>query len=775
MSCRSWSNSLRSFPLREGLWIRRIRALYQTGRQAEALRVYRTAVDTLAGVGLAPSRELELIEQQVIAQDTQLDNLAAPPSRPIHNLPTSPNRLIGRDDALAAIGQRVRSSRVVTLTGVGGAGKTRLALEVGAGSLEDHPGGVWLVRLDILDDPDLIPVEIARLVGLREDPDRALVETLAEHLNRRPVMLILDNCEHVVDTVALLVSDLVGRVPDMTILATSQVVLGIPGEAVVAVEPLAVPGTTASIYDRLEEVAAMELFIERSEAGGTPTGTWGDAEMAAVANIVSALDGVPLAVELAAARTRAMSLEEIASGLDDLFEILNRGPRTAPVRQQSLRGAIEWSMGLLEPHERELLGRLSVFAGGFDAAAVAHVTERPLAVVREEIANLVDRSLISRIDVVAGISRFSLLKTLRRFSVAELSDDDLEPIRNRHLDHFGEFAQAADDGIRTSDQMAWIARFDAEYENIRAALSWSLSGGDAGAGVKLGAALGRYWDWKGMLREASDWLKRLSEAGGAGGDLLEGLAWILGWRSFAAWEVGDITGARRLSDAACELAERSQSHDDWGAALSSRALLARSDGDYAAARRMCSEIAEHAVAAGDAWMVAWSASTLATVELAAGEFDEAETHAKLAIDRFDAAGDRRAAAWGLASLAQVALTRRDLARAAGTARSALAASCETFDYRNVTWALELLAEVAAEDGEWHRAARLWGAAGPLRTARGLTSSPSKRASVAALESKLRTNLGDRFDEVVSDAARSQHAVLTAELQRSGGVRAEVRS
>jgi predicted ATPase/DNA-binding SARP family transcriptional activator len=745
-------------PLREGLWERLVTVLYRLGRQTEALRGVQMARDTLAEVGLEPSEGLAELEQRVIDRDPAL----APAAAGRHNFPASANRLVGRDDDLTALVDSLDGHRLVTVVGPGGAGKTRIAVEAGRARAARYAGGGWMVRLDTLDDPGLVAAEIGRVLGMREDYSRAVDETLAAHIADQAMLVVLDNCEHVLESVSEVVEYLVSTCPALTVLATSQVVLGVPAEHVFDLSPLAVPGQTSSIFDPPTGVAAVALFLERARAVGADTDRWTADDLAAVANVVSALDGLPLAIELAAARTRTMPVGEIAQGLEDRFTLFNRGARTAPPRQRSLRGAIEWSLDLLTTDDRALLARWSTFAGGFDAASAAAVGGLREHQARDLIADMVDRSLLCRIDDVAGTARFMMLESIRHY-LGEYTDPiDLARARDAHLDRFADVAVRGDAGIRGPEQMAWLARMDVDYENFRAALSWSLGAGSIDRGVQIGAMLGRYWDWRGLLKEAAAWLSRLARVASPPMPLL---AWIIGWQTFTAWEVGALEDARRLATRARSVADVSEEPYDRGAALSGAILVARSDGDLATARALGREIAGLAEEARDGWMMAWVESTQATIELAAGDLDTADTHAQRAVDGFTALADRRCTGWGLTSQAHAAHARGETGEAFRLARGALDAAWSTEDQRSVVWLLEFLAELHLHAGDSSRAAVLFGASRPLTAQRGLAGSPSRRAEADQLSGELRELLGPDLEELLATGVEDVASLIAGEIAR----------
>jgi predicted ATPase/DNA-binding SARP family transcriptional activator len=751
----------REHPLREGLWANRVLALYRSGRQSEALRVFQDARDSLNEVGLEPGTELRELEQQILDQDSSLDPEASQSRTPSHNLPASPNRLVGRKADIEKVSELFDPGRLVTLIGPGGAGKTRLAIAVGRCLLDRYPGGIWFLPLDTLEDGSLLAAAVGRVVGMREVPGREVVDTLARHLSAKKTMLVLDNCEHLIEPVAAFVGDVMARCEQLSVLATSQVTLESAGEVIFTVAPLTIPGQTASIYDPISEIDSVALFLERARDAGATVEDWDDAAMAAVANIVTALDGMPLALELAAARTRSMSLDEIARGLNDRFAILSLGPRTAPARQRSLRAAMDWSLHLLEDRQRTLMVKLSVFAGGFDADNAAAVAGTSTSKIRDDLAALVDRSLLTRGNDVAGSARYAMLESFRQYGMNELPADQLASLRDAHLAHFAEFVTEADDGIRSSDQVNWLHRIDSAYANIRTAIEWSLDGGSLQTGIRLAARMGRYWDWRGLLKEGSAWTGRLTAA--ATGPV-PGLPEIQGARSYIAWEHGDLEEARRVSDLALASARELDDPTEVALALSSRMLISRSTGDIESARSDSAEIKRATDRAGDPWLVAWAESAMATVEVAANDLDAAESHTNRSRKLFAELGDRRGESWSLISLAQICLGRGDADAAEFNARSALEAAIATEDDRSMLWALEILADAAFQRDEPQHSARLWGAAHPLRESRGLAESVSKLSTPADLGTVLSAELGDLFEKVADSGRRDPDAVIAEELR-----------
>ena len=749
-------------PLREGLWTRLMVALYRDGQQTEALRAYQRAKDVLAEVGVEPGQLLRTLEQQIIEQDPALEAPAPKPRTPQHNIPAPPNNLIGREPAVELLVDRIEDRRLVTMTGPGGSGKTRLAIEVATRSLDRFPGGVWFVPLDAIDEPTLLAAFVGETIGIRERASRDVVENLTNSLDDRPTLLVLDNAEHVLDAVADLAARLLANTTLLHVLTTSQAPLEVQGEVVFGVDPLTLPGSSASIYDRFEDIDAVALFVERARASGTPVDDWDETAYAAVTNIVAALDGMPLAIELAAARTRAMSLTEIADGLQNRFELLSRGPRNAPARQRTLMGAMEWSMSLLTPTQRSLAQWLSVCTGDFDAATASSITGTPIDELREDLGVLLERSLLTRGGDVAGAARYAMIETVRHYGIQSMSRDEIENARNAHLSTFAAFTSDAAEGACGPEQIVWLERFDAEYPNIRTALAWSLESGDIATGVELGANLGRYWDWKGLLKEASEWLKRLTDAARSP---TPGLVSVQAWRAFLAWEFGDIGLARSLSDEAQATAMATQDPADAATALSARILFTRSSGDLDGAKHIAQEAIAGFDRVGRKWMAAWSMSALTTIAIAEGDASSAREYATETISRFEDLGDGRCVGWGHTALAQVGLMQGDLQSAQTNALIALAASSQTRDNRNTSLLLELLAEIAHEEGAFAESAILWGAARPLIENRGLTRSISHQDEPFDLEASLRSQLEARYDSLFAEGHTDPRSTVEREIAR----------
>lgn len=544
-------------PTRERMWALAMLALYRCGRQADALHTFGAARRILSTeLGLEPGPELRRLEAAVIAHDTSLDltapagaiRLEAPvaPAAPGGNLPLDRTSFVGRVQEREAVTEQLAAHRLVTLIGPGGAGKTRLALAV---AREHEPaGGAWLVQLAPIGAADEVVAAVAAALGAA-DPTMSLglardpLSRVIDFIGGRQLLLVLDNCEHLVGEVARLADVLIQTCPSLVILATSREGLGVPGEHLVAVPPM-----------RSED--AVELFVGRAVAAGSnETDLVSQGQL--LAEICRRLDGLPLAIELAAARARHLSLADLADRLDDRFRLLTGGARSVLPRQQTLRAVVDWSYDLLDDGERRVLERLSVFSGGCTLAAAEAVCGGepvdPLDVATL-LGSLADKSLV--VIVATGSSmRYGLLQTLALYGrerLAVRSDGDADATRDRHLRYFGAWAAEAMDGLRGPDQPAWIAWTRVELENLRTAMAWAAVRGGDEASLVIGDAIAWFWFLEGGLEEAIAFLDE-SLAGGPPGDSSL-RARVLAWRTWLAM----MTHGQGHEDAMTEAMEMAQ-------------------------------------------------------------------------------------------------------------------------------------------------------------------------------------------------------------------------
>jgi non-specific serine/threonine protein kinase len=445
--------------------------------------------------------------------DVAPDPRAAARDGAVHNLPRQLTSFIGREQELAEVTRLLRATCLLTLAGTGGTGKTRLALEVASGLLDRYPQGVWLADLAALADPAGVPAVVADAVGVREEAGQPLLATLVAALRSRHLLLVLDNCEHLLDACGTLVQALLRGCPQVTVLATSREGLGLAGEIVWRVPSLALPDTGhLPAPETLSQVEAVRLFVERALAV-QPHFAVTVQNAPVVAQVCQRLDGIPLAIELAAARLRGLSVEQLAARLDQRFRLLTGGSRAALARQQTLQATVDWSYGLLAAAEKTLFNRLAVFAGGFTIEA-AEVVCAGGPVATEEVLDLllrlVDKSLVVAEGSAGDIERYRLLETLRQYGRERLlAAGEAEDLYARHLAHYRALAEAAELALLGPEVVHWIDRLDAEQMNIRQALRWALDTGAAQEGMRLAGRLAQYWHGCGYMAEGEQWLTAL--------------------------------------------------------------------------------------------------------------------------------------------------------------------------------------------------------------------------------------------------------------------------
>jgi predicted ATPase len=525
------------YPVRERLWRLLVLALYRAERQADALAAYRRARDLLvAELGLEPGEELRRLEQAVLRQQVP----AAPPAAR-HNLPAPLTSFLGRDQDLARVEQLLGQARLVTLTGTGGTGKTRLAVEAGARLVGRFRDGVWLAELAGVADPGLVAAQVMGALGVRQAGDVPVLEALIYRLRSAELLLVLDNCEHLLDACAQLTAGLLHAAPGLRVLVTSRESLGIPGEVVYPVRPLDLPPEHYDA-DAAVHAPAVQLFLDRGSAARGGTGG-GVAPLSVAERICRALDGLPLAIELAAARLGTLSAAEIEVHLADRFRFLAYARPSGDPRHRALRAAMDWSYDLLDAQERRVLGELSVFAGTFALAQAAEVcNDRDQRDALEMIDRLAGKSLVAAEPAEDG-TRYRLLDTVRYYAADRLAEaDGTDVARHRHAAAFLGLAE----GERRPEVLA------RDQDNFRAALEWSLARGDQ-SGPWLAHALGEFWIGRGLLAEGRNWLERALDQHPADQQLRADLLRLLGSLLF---EAGELQRAQAVLSEASQIAAR---------------------------------------------------------------------------------------------------------------------------------------------------------------------------------------------------------------------------
>jgi predicted ATPase/class 3 adenylate cyclase/Tfp pilus assembly protein PilF len=527
------------------------------------------------------------------------------PSLP-NNLPIQVTSFVGREREMADVRQLLASTRLLTLVGTGGCGKTRLASHVAAGLLEQYTDGVWLVELAPLSDPALVSQTVAATLNLHEEPGKPLSHTLIAYLKPRTTLLLLDNCEHLLTTCAQLAETLIRSCPGVRILATSREGLSIAGELTYRVQSLAVPDLKQTVtVESLLQYDAVCLFVERA-VFHQPTFVATSHNASALAQVCHRLDGIPLAIELAAARVRSLAVEEINARLDNRFRLLTGGSRTALPRQQTLRALIDWSYDLLTPQERLLLHRVSVFLGGWtlEAAETAcsdlglepeapqyppSAIQNPKSKIQNEevldlLTSLTDKSLVIA-EQHSGRTRYRLFETIRQYSRDKLMESgEMTAVRKRHRDYYLVFAQEADKHLWGSEAVIWLNRLEAEHDNLRMALQWCQDDGeDSRLGLRLAASLWQFWFSRGYWSEGREFLMAALSQNGAEKPV-PARAKALNGAGKLASKQGDYRVARALYEESLSLYQGMSDEAGTVRALRNLGYMARRQGDYAAAR-----------------------------------------------------------------------------------------------------------------------------------------------------------------------------------------------
>jgi non-specific serine/threonine protein kinase len=502
-------------PLREETYRGLMRLYAQCGDRAGVARVYHTCETVLEReLGVEPSPATHEAYELSLRVDVHAHSLTpAMPSVPQqpskNNLPVQLTSFVAREREMAQAKQLLLSNRLLTLTGPGGTGKTRLGLQLASEVLETFAAGVWLVELAPLADPTLVTQTVATTLGVREQPGRAMLDALLDYVRHKTILIILDNCEHLIESCAQLAHTLLRTAPGLRILATSRESLGISGETSYRVPSLSLPDPRQRLdLDALAQNECMNLFVDRALEAYPPFRLTAK-NAPAITQICLRLDGIPLAIELAAVRTKVFPPEQIAGRLNDRFRLLTGGSRTALERHQTLFALIEWSHNLLSEPERVLLRRLSVFAGGWSFEAAQEVCGDGLNDdVLDLLAHLANKSLVvveGQIEAAEG--RYRLLETIRQYARDKLlASGESEQVRERHLDYFLRFAEEAEPRLRSAEQLEWLGRVETEHDNMRTALAWALESGRSEGGLRLAGALYYFWELRGYWSEGGKWL-----------------------------------------------------------------------------------------------------------------------------------------------------------------------------------------------------------------------------------------------------------------------------
>ncbi|MBI3459907.1 tetratricopeptide repeat protein, partial [Candidatus Acetothermia bacterium] len=735
-----------------------------------ALETYQLCVNALKEhLEVEPSPETKTLYEKILQGEVP------PPKISQTNLPASLTSFIGREQELqeimnllidVGVERAVPRPRLLTLTGFGGTGKTRLAQKAAWDLLEEFPDGVWWVRLAVLTDPALVPQAVASALGLREEPNRPLISTLIDYLRSKNLLLVLDNGEHVVEACASLAETLLQNCPQLRILATSREALGVHGEIAWLVPSLSLPDLARLArggidLSALRQYEAVRLFAERA-AAAQPNFSMTDRNASAIAYICQRLDGIPLAIELAAAKVRVLSIEQIAERLENDFRLLTNPSRTALPKDQTLRAALDWSHNLLSEKQKTLFRRLSVFVGGCVLEAVEAVCADDIlgrggsriapTEILELLTQLIDKSLVT-VEDHGDVARYRMLETIRHYGqqkLSEQSEPEVLTLRARHRDWFLALAERAEAELLGARQTTWLSQLEQEYDNLRAALRWSLENDEqeAHAALRLSGALGPFWLARSHIDEGS---RLLEEALSKGQDApLSARAKALLWVGTLARHLGDDERVQ----ARCEesLSLFTELKNRWGMAFSLRNLgvVAQHRGDFERAVELHQRSLSLCREMGDAWSTAWSLHNLGVVARQQGNYQRVEALCGESLALFRTLGDK----WGIAAslhyLGEVAEHKLEYANARDLHRESLLLYKELGDKRGIAASLNQLAEIVLRQENYECAATLFGAAEALRETINAPLSSGDHAEYERHISIVSTRLGPKFfDELLA--------------------------
>jgi predicted ATPase/DNA-binding SARP family transcriptional activator/DNA-binding CsgD family transcriptional regulator len=704
---------------------------------------------------------------------------------------------IGRIREQEELRHRLKECRLVTIVGAGGCGKTRLALHIAEAQRDSFADGVALVELGATSDPALVPQSVAFALGVREQADRPLSETLAAALAPRQLLLVLDNCEHIHDACARIVGQLLHKCPRLHILATSRRPLGLAAEAVFRLRPLATPNPDAlPPFERLLEYDAIRLFVERAAAHRAGFAlTPGNAP--AAVRICYRLDGLPLAIELAAGRRRVLTVEQIAARLGNALALLGGGPDEVP-RQTTLRAAIAWSWDLLAQPERALLRRLAVFAGGWTieaAEAICVGDELERTQVLDVLARLAEQSLVE-VREREGTIRYRLLETIRQYAALRLREaGEEETLRRRHARWHLELVAAAESGLEGQELGQWLVRLDAESDNLRAALAWSCAAGEVELASRIAAHMAHYWYMRGTLREGRRWLQRVLALDEAQGRVAPAAvrAYVLQESGMLAQFQWDLAGAEAACEQSLRLWRKLDDRRGIDKSLSVLGGVAESRGDYQRAAQLYGECLDLARKLGDLSRVtlglsnvadqlrllgdlprarelyaesfalskrtnnrrhmAMALTNLGITSLFQGDGAAAQTSLEAGLAIMRELGIPRGAGEALLPLGELALARGAIAQALARYREALAEYSRSDAWLGVAQALEEMSRALAAEDQTLSAARVLGTAEALRERLGTPRTPREVSHYQEHTAALRAHLGDAAFTGALDAGR----------------------
>jgi predicted ATPase/class 3 adenylate cyclase len=704
-----------------------------------------------------------------------------------NNLPLQPTPLIGREKEVSEVCDLLRGeeTRLLTLTGPGGIGKTRLALQAAVDLLDDFSDGTFFVQLATLTEAELFFSAVAGTLGVRETAEQRFDEILKDYLSERRMLLVPDNFEQVLGA-APAVTELLAAAPGLKVLATSRASLGLYGEHEYPVPPLTLPDLKSPPpLESLTQFDGVRLFVERARAI-KPDFKVTNESAPAVAEICVRLDGLPLAIELAAARIKMLPPKAMLQRLGSRLKLLTGGARDLPERQRTLRATIEWSFALLDEGEQVLFARLAVFAGGRTLEAIEAIcdAEDDLPVEAfEGISSLVDKSLLRQEEGANGEPRFVMLETVHEFAREKLGQSaEAEEIKRAHAQYFLTLAEEANPELKGPDQLQWLGRLEVEHDNMREALSWALGRTETELAIRLGGALSWFWSRRGYHSEGRRWLEEALAMDGRGSPASRAMA--LAGAGALAWQQGELDRAQEACEEGLELLsnEAREAREAKLLILTTLGWMALDREEYDQASELFEERLALSREMGDTWSLATSLSNLAVVSHSLGDSERATELYEESMDLFRELGDKQGLAYclnnlammvysqsdlgraaklteegvalfrelgtkggvsiGLCNLGWIAILQDDIGRAADHYRESLSLSWDTGMNQEIQSALEGFACVAAAEGEAERAAGLWGAAQALHETKGIPRDTDFLAEADARISAVRSDMGE---------------------------------
>jgi predicted ATPase/DNA-binding SARP family transcriptional activator len=781
-------------PTREEAHVGLMRVYAHLGSHGEALAQYSRLEEVLLReLGTEPTTSSRTLKEKIAAGRFPPKEVPSP--APLteqaigtgkHNLPAARTTFVGREREMLEVKRALAMTRLLTLTGAGGSGKSRLALEIAKDLIGTYSGGVWLVELAPLSEGELVPQAVAGALGVLQRPGEPLTETLIDTLQVKNLLLIIDNCEHLIERTAQLVDLLLGACSRLRVLATSREALNVEGEVKWLVPPLSAPDPRRSpTAEELETSESARLFLLRARNRNSSF-TFVPENAQSAAQICRQLGGIPLAIELAAARVGTLSAEEISERLEDSLGLLSRGPRTAIPRQRTLRAALDWSYILLSEAEKQLFRRLSVFAGGWTLEApetlgvVGGVEQDDIL---DLLSGLVDKSLVTAEGAEGGRTRYRMLEPIRQYALEKLEESgEVEDTKLAHALHFLDLAEEAESEVFGPGEVEWFDRLEGELDNIRVAFSWMVGDADPELGLRLAGALRLFWyvrtrygEWRGLLEEALT-------KGGVASPAAQAKALVaVGWLAFGQ---GDLDRIKESAKEGLRLSEEAE----LGAAQSAifYTLLGHAccvEGDFERATMLLEEGLALSREADDAEAIVYSLTILVWALAEQEDYEQAKEFFEeglalsqkrgntfwrralrgnfgmtfrfreqgdleraaaffeedLALER--EAGDKNGLASKLSDLAEVEILRGDLKRARALYEESLTLSREIGSKHRLIYGLEGLTCVAGAEGESLRAARLFGTVEALREATGIPLLPSERTFEEPYVLRARSQLG----------------------------------